>query len=399
MRTSHLQDHRPSGMASRRELMRLSLLTLGFAATAGRGVPAAWFQDDEVVVPFTDVPATFRTQRTDRPEAHPGQNVTAQDLRELKSWITPMAEYFTVLHYNVPTVDPVVYHLTVGGLAAKPITLSLDQLKRRPKVARTVAFECGGNSRGRMHGMVGNATWAGADLRSLLEDANPTRGAREVYFWGADTGKETIRGNQYEQNFARSLPLDEALGANAILAYEVNGQPLPVAHGFPVRLVVPGYYGVCNVKFLDRIELATERLMTRFMARDYVTLIGREVNGRTEWIEKSVTKMRVKSVVARVTQRGSRIRVFGVAWTNGTPLKSIDVRIDGGAWQPAKIDRQDNPHAWAFWSYETTRPAAGERVVVSRATDRQGHTQPDTLEMKKTGWENNELFPRKVMVS
>ena len=220
-----------------------------------------------------------------------------------------------------------------------------------------------------------------------------------MYFWGADTGKERIRNAEYEQNFARSLPLNEALRSNAILAYEVNGQPLPVVHGFPVRLIVPGYYGVCNVKFLERIELATERLMTRFMARDYVTLIGREVNGRTEWIERSVTRLRVKSVIARVTARGSRFRVFGTAWTDGTPLKSIEVRVDGGGWQPAKIDRQDNPNAWAFWSFETTGLTPGEHTLVSRATDQQGRTQPDNLDSKKTIWENNELFSRKVMVS
>jgi DMSO/TMAO reductase YedYZ molybdopterin-dependent catalytic subunit len=379
--------------------MRLSLLTAGFAATAGRGFPSAWLQDGEVVVPFTDVPATFSTRRTDRPETHPGQNTVAQDLRKLESWITPMSEYFTVLHYNVPTVDAAAYRLTVGGMVGKPITLTLDQLKRRPKVTRTVAFECGGNSRGRFHGMVGNATWGGTELRSLLEEAKPASGARETYFWGADTGKETIRNGEYEQNFARSLPLDEALRNGPILAYEVNGEPLPAAHGFPVRLIVPGYYGVCNVKFLDRIELAAERLMTRFMARDYVTLISREVNGKTEWIERSVTTMRVKSAIARVSRRGDRIRVFGVAWTDGTPLKSVEVRIDNGGWQPAKIDRQDNPNAWAFWSCESAGLAAGEHTLVSRATDQRGRTQPDNLDTKKTIWENNELFSRKVMVS
>jgi DMSO/TMAO reductase YedYZ molybdopterin-dependent catalytic subunit len=247
--------------------------------------------------------------------------------------------------------------------------------------------------------MVGNATWAGTDLRSLLRDAKPTDGARETYFWGADIGKETIRNAEYEQNFARSLPIDDALTAGAILAYEMNGKPLPVAHGFPVRLIVPGFYGVCNVKFLDRIELAKDRLMTKFMARDYVTLSGREVNGRTEWVERSVTRMRVKSVVARVTRRDQRLRVFGVAWTDGTPLKSVEVRLDDGVWQRAALDRQDTPHAWAFWSLDTTAPGAGEHTIVSRATDRQGVTQPDNLALKKTIWENNELFPRKIMVS
>jgi hypothetical protein len=109
--------------------------------------------------------------------------------------------------------------------------------------------------------------------------------------------------------------------------------------------------------------------------------------------------MRVKSAVARVTRRGERLKVFGVAWTDGTPLKSVDVRVDDGTWQQATIDRQDNPHAWAFWSLETAVPRAGEHTIVSKATDRQGGTQPDNLATKKTIWENNELFVRKVMVS
>ncbi len=136
----------------------------------------------------------------------------------------------------------------------------------------------------------------------------------------------------------------------------------------------------------------------RFMARDYVTIMGRQVDGRTEWIETSVTKMRVKSAIARVTRRGDRIRLFGFALSDGTPLRGVDVRIDGGPWQPARIDRQDNPFSWAFWSLETEGPAPGEHTVVSRATDRIGRTQPDNLDSKKTNWENNELFSRKITI-
>jgi DMSO/TMAO reductase YedYZ molybdopterin-dependent catalytic subunit len=247
--------------------------------------------------------------------------------------------------------------------------------------------------------MVGNATWAGAELQSLLKEAQPGRDAREVYFWGADRGVEKIRNADFEENFARSLPFDVASTANAILAYEMNGRPLPVIHGFPVRLVVPGYYGVCNVKWIERIEFAADRLMMRFMARDYVTIMGREVNGRTEWIETSVTKMRPKSVIAKVTRLGPQFKVFGAAWTDGTPVQSVDVQVDGGAWRPATLDRRNDPFAWTFWSYETAGLVVGEHTLASRATDQRGRTQPDNLDMKKTNWENNELFFRKIVVS
>jgi len=384
---------------SRRELLRLSLLTVGFATTAVPGFPATWFQEAETVVPFTDIPANFTTQRSDAPEAIPGQNLVNQDLRKLQSWITPAEDFYSVQHYPVPQLDPAQFRFSVSGLVERPITLTLDQLKRRPRVERTVVFECGGNSARRFHGMVGNATWAGAELRPLLEEARPRGDAREVYFWGADKGKEKIRDGEYEQNFARALPVDVARSANAVLAYEMNGKPLPVIHGFPLRLVVPGYYGVCNVKWLDRIELGADRLMTRFMARDYVTIMGREVNGRTEWIETSVTKLRPKSAIARVTRAGSRVNIFGAAWSDGTPLKGVDVQIDGGAWRPATLERQNNPFAWTFFHYDTTGLAPGEHSLVSRASDERGRTQPDNLNMKKTLWENNELFHRKIMVS
>ena len=384
---------------ARRELLKLSLLTVGFATTAVRGYPAAWFQNAATVVPFSDVPADFTTQRSSNPETVPGQKLASQDLRDLESWLTPIEDFYSVQHYPVPRVDAAQFQLTLSGLVGRPVTLSLDELKRRPKVERTVVFECGGNSRRRFHGMVGNATWAGVELKTLLEEARPATDAREVYFWGTDRGTERIRNAEYEQNFARSLPVGVASTADAILAYEMNGRPLPVIHGFPLRLVVPGYYGICNVKWLDRIEFAADRLMMRFMARDYVTIMGREVNGRTEWIETSVTKMRVKSVTARVTRSGSQFKVFGAAWSDGTPLKGVDVRVDGSEWQPATLDHQNNTFAWTFWSYETTGLSTGEHTVVSRATDQLGRTQPDNLDMKKTNWENNELFFRKFIVS
>jgi len=399
MRKSLHTDRSEGADPARREMLKLSLLAAGFAATGVPAYPAAWFQEGETVVPFSDIPPEFTTQRSPNPETIPGQNLIAQDLRNLKSWITPIEDFYSVQHYPVPQLDAGQFRLTLSGLAGKPMTLSLADLKRHPKVERTVVFECGGNARRRFHGMVGNATWRGVELKTVLQEAEPNLSAREVYFWGADRGTEQIRNAEYEQNFARSLPINEAMAANAILAYEMNGKELPVIHGYPLRLVVPGYYGVCNVKWLDRIEFAADRLMMRFMARDYVTIMGREVNGRTQWIETSVTKMRIKSVPVRVSRSGARFKVFGAAWSDGTPLRGVDVRMDGGEWRPATLDRQNNTFAWTFWSFEQAGLNPGEHTVVSRATDQLGRTQPDNLDMKKSNWENNELFVRKFVVS
>ena len=296
-------------------------------------------------------------------------------------------------------MDASAYRLQVTGLVERPITLTLDELKARPKVEPTTVFECSGNSRGLVHGMVGNATWSGAALIPLLAEVRPTADSREVYFWGADTGTEEIRGQEYEQNFARSMSLEHVNETGPILAYEMNGEPLPAAHGFPVRLIVPGWYGIAQVKWLERIELGVDRLMTRFMAKDYVTLMGREENGRTEWLETSVTHQRVKSVIARVTRAEDQFTIFGAAWSDGTPLDRVEVRVDDGAWRAATMDRPDDPHTWTFFTFETEGLTPGEHTLVSRATDVDGRTQPVDLSMKLTRWENNELFERTIQVS
>ena len=373
---------------SRREMLKQAgLVSVGLAVTPVPGWPASWFKQEVTVVPFTDM-ANYR-----------GASRMAQDLRELTSWLTPTEDFFSIGHYGTPEVDASAYRLQVTGLVERPITLTLDELKARPKVETTTVFECSGNSRGLVHGMVGNATWAGAALMPLLAEVRPTADSREVYFWGADTGTEEIRGQEYEQNFARSMSLEHVNETGPILAYEMNGEPLPVAHGFPVRLIVPGWYGIAQVKWLERIELGVDRLMTRFMAKDYVTLMGREENGRTEWLETSVTHQRVKSVIARVTRAEDQFTIFGAAWSDGTPLDRVEVRVDDGAWRAATMDRPDDPHTWTFFTFETEGLTPGEHTLVSRATDVDGRTQPVDLSMKLTRWENNELFERTIQVS
>ena len=296
-------------------------------------------------------------------------------------------------------VDAATWRLRIVGLAGKSLDLTLADLRRRPRVEKTVTFECSGNQRSAFHGMVGTATWAGASLREILEEVRPASDVVEAVFWAADKGKETIRGSEYEQNFARSMSLGDALQADAIVAYEMNGAPLTVGHGAPARLVVPGWYGIANVKWLERIELSDRRLMNRFMGRDYVTIIGREVDGRVEYFERSVTRQRVKSVIARVTRTGDRFRVFGAAWSDGTPLRSVEVRIDGGAWQAATLDDRRNPFAWTFFTLETKALPAGPHELTSRATDTLGRVQPENLDLKKTYWEDNAQWTREVLVS
>jgi DMSO/TMAO reductase YedYZ molybdopterin-dependent catalytic subunit len=384
-------------LSRRTVIEQLVLAGAGLAVLPGVAWPAQ--EAGRELVPFDDFPEGFSLRRPGDYKL-PGQATAGIDLREITPKTKPL-DIFVVTHYNVPEIDAASWRLTVDGLAGRPLTLTLDDLKKRPRVERTVTFECGGNREQVMHRMVGNATWAGCTLKSILDDARPSKDVLEAIFWAADEGKETLRGNDFVMNFARSMSLADALASDAILAYELEGEPLPIIHGYPVRLLVPGWYGVSNVKWLDRIELSPRRFMGRFMGRDYVTIMGRQVGDKVEWTETSVTRQLVKSVTARVTRPtagGGRFMAQGAAWGDGTPIEKVEVQVDGGAWQPARLDANRNPYAWTFWWLEMDALAAGPHTIASRATDRLGRTQPPDLSMKKSNWENNAVWTRKIRV-
>jgi DMSO/TMAO reductase YedYZ molybdopterin-dependent catalytic subunit len=327
--------------------------------------------------------------------------VAGLDLRALTSYLTPEQNYFVVAHYGVPTIDAATWKLDIRGRVANPRSHTLDELKKRARAQQECVFECGGN-RGPaiMNRMVGNARWTGTALWPLIQEAKPLGDALEVITWGADEGEEEIRKEKYRQCFARSMTLTDLAKSGAILAWEMNGEPLTADHGFPVRVVVPGWYGVQNVKWVNALEVSPDRFMGRFQARDYVTIMGRQNGDKTEWVETSVTKIRTKSMVARVTkQANGSLSVFGVAMTDGTPLKSVEVQLDEGAWVQAKLEKPANPYAWTWFRAELPAPTAGAHSVASKATDALGRTQPPNLDMKKTNWENNAVWRRQIQVA
>jgi len=223
-------------------------------------------------------------------------------------------------------------------------------------------------------------------------------------FFGADTGTEEITHGgtpeKVEQHFGRALAIDDAMLPDIMLADEMNGQPMPHPHGAPVRLVVPGWYGVANVKWLNHIHVQDTRFMGRFMARDYVTLRGQQVGDATVWNETSVGRTRLKSAIGRVTRTGTALKATGFALTDGTALKSVDISVDGGAWKPAVLDKRNSRYSWQLFTYDWSGAQAGEHTIVSRATDVKGEVQPteDDLKGKKTRWENNGQFVRKFKI-
>jgi DMSO/TMAO reductase YedYZ molybdopterin-dependent catalytic subunit len=389
-------DDQPQQDSLRRTFLKNSLAVGGVVATAGMPFwsKLALAQGEELV-PFMDVPDGFMA-----PPVAPGA-IHFLDTRMLNSFYTPNDDFYIVQHYNQPVIPDDEYRLRITGMVRKPIDLSLAELKRRPKMEIDAGFECGGNNPNIFHGLIGNARWGGTSLRSLLRDAGVERGGIEVVFYGSDMGKETVRDVEIEQNFGRSLHIDDAMGEDLIVAYEMNGVPLPLYHGAPVRLVVPGWYGVANVKWLQQIHVQDRRYMGRFMARDYVTLSRRDVGGVERWEERSVTKMRLKSSIVRVTRSEDGHNIMGFVLNDGTALRSVEIKIDNGPWQRAEIDPDSTQYSWKLFNLRWPNASPGEHTIVSRVTDVNGEVQatPEQMPEKPSRWENYAQFPRKLVIS
>jgi DMSO/TMAO reductase YedYZ molybdopterin-dependent catalytic subunit len=382
--------------STRRNILKGSLAMVGLGMI---GVPE-WMlpalAQSEVLVPFTDLPENFPAPRPD---------TRIYDVRTIDGPLTPSDRFFTVQHYGHPAVDPATFRLRLSGLVEKPLSLSLDTLRGMGSMELVAGFECSGNRRP-LQGLCGNARWTGVPLRTVLEQAGVRPEAREFVFFGADQGEEEVefRTQKYTviQQFGRSLPRETALSPEPLLAYALNGEPLTLHQGSPLRLVVPGWYGVANVKWLAEIHVQQEQYLGKWQARWYRTLRGEMINGEMKWTETAVTRMQLKSFVARVTRNGNRHSVLGVVLHDGTPIKSVEVRVDDGPWQPALLDSATpETHSWKLFRYEWSGAAPGEHTLVSRVTDVTGTVQPteQDLENKKTFLEDNSQHPRTVLIS
>lgn len=379
----------------RREVLKGALSLGGLAAL---GVPV-WtmpaLAQGEGLVEFTDVPSRFAS-------GVPGPTgLMYIDLREIDSFYTSNEDFYVVQHYGRPEIAPEDYRLKISGLVQSPRTYTLADLKAMTPVERDVGFECGGNQTPLLHGLVGNARWKGVPLSALMKDWGVMPEGSELVFFGADSGEEEFRRTKVDMKFARSLSIADASRDEVMLAYEMNGEPLPASHGGPVRLVVPGWYGIANVKWLERIHFQDTRFMGKFMAHDYVTMRNRKFGNETQWTLDLVGKILLKSVIARVTKRGDDCAVTGFALCNGAAIAKIEVKVDDGPWQEAQIDPQSSQYSWKLFRYTWEKPKAGEHVIVSRITDANGNVQPtlDEVPEKITYWENPGQWPRKVRVS
>jgi len=386
------------------DLPRREFIVRGSAALAAMTLLQAQFAQafpsraGETVLPWLD-----------QMVANPVPDVIRSQLvwEDLDTWITPNDKFFSIAHFNRPNIEASTWQLEIDGLVKTPMTLSLADIKARPRQEVVFTVECSGNTGlPFFSGGIGNAKWAGTPLGPILQEAGVLDSGIEVVFWGTDEGDIAIKDDahdvKFKQNFARSMSIKDAMDPKNILCYEMNGVPLPAANGFPLRLIAPGWYGIANAKWLKRIEIRDQRFESLLMGRDYVTLREEDHNGETVWAETSVGRARLKSAPARVTRNDAGYRISGAAW--GAPIAKVEVKVDDEPWREATIDHSEEAEfAWKIWYLDWQNPTSGEHDVTSRATDTAGRIQPAMddpfIVRKHTYWESNGQITRRIGIA
>ena len=331
-------------------------------------------------------------------------------LEALEYDLTPAGLHYLLIHYDIPLVDPGAWRLAVGGLVEHELSLSLDDLRARTPVTVPVTMECAGNGRARLSPRpisqpwlleaVGTAEWTGVRLREVLEEAGLRDGVEAIVFTGLDRGLEGGEEQQYE----RALTLEEALGDDVLLAYAMNGAPIPPQHGFPLRLVVPGWYGMTNVKWLGRITVLDRPF------EGYQHAPGYRLRQTEEELGEPVSRMVPRSLMVppgipnfadreRLLELGPTT-IRGRAWSGHGPVERVEVSTDGGGtWADARLGEHVGAHAWRSWSFDWTPKSPGVHELCCRATDAAGNTQPLDAPWNLGGYANNEVQRVTVAVS
>ncbi|MEU6642233.1 sulfite oxidase [Saccharomonospora sp. NPDC046836] len=321
-------------------------------------------------------------------------------LEALRHDLTPPGLHYLLTHYDIPALDPVSWRLSVTGLVSTPLELTLDDLRARPARTVRVTMECAGNGRAHLRPRpisqpwlveaVGTAEWTGVPLRDVLADAGVDDTGVDVVFTGADHGVE--RG--VEQDYQRSLALPDALRDEVLLAYEMNGMPLPPQHGFPLRLVVPGWYGMAHVKWLRAVEIVDEPFTGFQNAVAYRSRQTADEPG------EPITHIAPRALLIppgfpdfqsrhRIVRPG-RVELAGRAWSGRAPLASVEISTDDGVtWREATLAADDG-HRWAWRRWSATWQAEpGRYTLAVRATDADGNTQPEAEAWNRGGFANN----------
>jgi len=316
-----------------------------------------------------------------------GLKGTDTDPSALDAMVTANDRFFIRNHFPPPVLRVDDWKLSIQGHLRNRREIAYSEIRQMSSRQLTVTVECAGNGVG--GGAVGTATWTGVCLRDLLAAAQFDPGVRCVRLVGADSGR--IEASTPRIPYARSIPLEKALDPNTLVAFEMNGAPLSPHHGFPVRVIVPGWYGMDSVKWLVGIEALDREDLSHFMAESYVS--SRLLAVGTE--RHCLGEIRVKSQITkplegeRLPRQATAIR--GLAWAGESQVRSVEVSWDGGkSWMPAELEGQAQPYAWVAWKRLWTPPASGLYTISARAIDNHGRVQPAAKDpLRFDQYENN----------
>jgi DMSO/TMAO reductase YedYZ molybdopterin-dependent catalytic subunit len=324
-------------------------------------------------------------------------------LEVLREDVTPIGLHYLLIHYDIPRVDAQTWRLDLDGRVGTELSLDLDALRALPSHEVVATMECAGNGRARLDPRpvsqpwlleaVGTGRWRGVRLRDLLARAHVEPDAVEVLFTGLDRGIESGE----EQFFQRSLALADAGEPDVLLAYELNGVPLPPQHGWPLRLLVPGWYGMTNVKWLTRITLLSEPFGGYQQARGYRMRQTDEEQGEPLsriYPRALMVPPGIPDFMSRErTVRAGAVTIEGRAWSGLAPVAAVEVSADDGAtWHDAHLDPQElGRWAWRRWSYEWDAAVPGRHVLACRARDEAGNAQASEPRWNVGGYANNEV--------
>ncbi len=333
----------------------------------------------------------------------------AMPLEALRHPITPVGLHYLLTHYDIPAIDAGDWRLRIDGAVERTLSLSLPDLRAMPAETRPVTLECAGNGRALLAPRpvsqpwlteaVSTGEWTGVPLRFMLDEAGLCEESVEVLFTGLDRG---IDGG-VDQYYERSLPRGEALRDDVLLAYELNGEPLPPQHGFPLRLIVPGWYGMAHVKWLGAITGLTEPFAgyQQSVAYRLYDADGNPGAPVTRMLPRSLTiPPGVPDFMTRERFLDPAIcRLEGRAWSGRAPVTRVEVSVDGGStWDDASLGEPVGDLAWRGWSYDWDAAVPGTYVVSSRATDGAGNRQPVEPPWNLKGYANNAIERLAVIV-
>jgi DMSO/TMAO reductase YedYZ molybdopterin-dependent catalytic subunit len=323
------------------------------------------------------------------------------------SVVMPNTRFYMRNNFGMPNLDPATFRLAIGGLVERPQSFAVRDLQNMRSKTQVVTLECAGNGRALFErptegekwglGAVSTAEWTGVPLVEILDRAGVRQDGKDVLFRGADGG--TVDGRSQSIRFERSLRIDDARDNDVLLAYAMNGEPLPVEHGYPLRLIVPRWYAVASVKWLTEIELIDRTFTGHYQGDKYRYEWERE--GRL--VSEPVTLQRVRALVTEPSPhtevRPGDLAIRGVAWSGAAPIARVEVSVNMGDWHEARLVSERHRYSWQWWELMTRVEKPGDLILRARATDLAGRTQPERAEWNRLGYGNNAIQEVPIRVS